>query len=332
MVGVGIFVIVGFDAIYTSSLKNRKPTNENIFNNEFNSIDENGTWTFNSLNANSLTLPIIGDVETAIQGEEPTIQDNGLTIAKTAGLQDALNSKYDDWGGTITGSVQVSSDLVVGTTNIINEIGTKQNSIQDGGLTITTRKTAGLQDALNSKFDDTGGSITITGNVDIPGGLIVDTITLPIIGDVETSIQGNTKKLSSVQTQVDSLIDIFSQGISFRAYSLSSATISSGQNLPFNNESYDSQGTYDTTTYVYTIDITGTYLFTFGWYVVSGSTAIINLFRKLSGTAVVIQQSTNGTSTGDNTSFYVATIAECQSGDEIYASIQSGSCRSVVVY
>jgi hypothetical protein len=185
---------------------------------------------------------------------------------------------------------------------------------------------------LNSKFDDTGGSITITGNVDIPGGLIVDTITLPIIGDVETSIQGNTKKLSSVQTQVDSLIDIFSQGISFRAYSLSSATISSGQNLPFNNESYDSQGTYDTTTYVYTIDITGTYLFTFGWYVVSGSTAIINLFRKLSGTAVVIQQSTNGTSTGDNTSFYVATIAECQSGDEIYASIQSGSCRSVVVY
>ena len=64
----------------------------------------------------------------------------------------------------------------------------------------------------------------------------------------------------------------------------------------------------------------------------SGSTAIINLFRKLSGTAVVIQQSTNGTSTGDNTSFYVATIAECQSGDEIYASIQSGSCRSVVVY
>ena len=96
MVGVGIFVIVGFDAIYTSSLKNRKPTNENIVNNEFNSIDENGTWTFNSLNANSLTLPIIGDVETAIQGEEPTIQDNGLTIAKTAGLQDALNSKYDD--------------------------------------------------------------------------------------------------------------------------------------------------------------------------------------------------------------------------------------------
>jgi len=35
---------------------------------------------------------------------------------------------------------------------------------------------------LDSKFDDTGGSIT--GNVDITGGLIVDTITLPSIGAI----------------------------------------------------------------------------------------------------------------------------------------------------
>ena len=42
----------------------------------------------------------------------------------------------------------------------------------------------------------------------------------------------------------------------------------------------------------------------------------------------MIQQSTNGTtSTGDNTSFYVATIDECESGDEIYAYLASGSCR-----
>ena len=53
---LGIFVVVGKDIIYTSSLKNRKPTNENIFNSEFNSIDENGTWTFNALNTNSISL------------------------------------------------------------------------------------------------------------------------------------------------------------------------------------------------------------------------------------------------------------------------------------
>ena len=53
---LGIFVIVGLDNIYTSSLKNIKPTNQNIFNNEFNSIDEDGTWTFTSLNTSSILL------------------------------------------------------------------------------------------------------------------------------------------------------------------------------------------------------------------------------------------------------------------------------------
>jgi len=53
---LGIFVIVGTNIIYTSSLKNRKPTNENIFNNEFNSIDENGAWNFNSLSASTMIL------------------------------------------------------------------------------------------------------------------------------------------------------------------------------------------------------------------------------------------------------------------------------------
>ena len=208
---LGIFVIVGDDTIYTSSLKNRKPTNENIFNNEFNSIDEDGTWTFNALNINT--------------------------------------------------DLSITGDLVVGSTNIITELGS------------------------------------------------------------------NTNNLSSIQTQVDSLIDIFSQGISFRAYSLSSATISSGQNLPFDNESYDSQGTYDTTTNVYTIDIAGTYLFSFGWFVVEGSTASINLIRKRSGTETIIQQSTNGSYTGNNTSFFLATIDECEKDDEIYAYLSGGSCR-----
>jgi len=148
-----------------------------------------------------------------------------------------------------------------------------------------------------------GTNISIVDNV-ISNGLTAGT-NIEILGGVisttglatTTQVSSNTNKLSSIQKQVDSSLDIFSQGNSFRAYNLSSTTISSGQNLPFNNESYDSQRTYNTTTYVYTIEIAGTYLFTFGWYVVSGSTATINLFRKRSGTAVVIQQSTNGTAT-----------------------------------
>jgi len=180
------------------------------------------------------------------------------------------------------------------------------------------------QPTIDTDTDLTSNTLTTTGNVDVGGDLLVGDV------NVANDILTNTNNLSSVQAQVDSLIDIFSQGIRFRAYSLSSATISPGQNLPFNNESYDSQGTYDTTTYVYTIDIAGIYLFTFGWYVVSESDTTVNLFRKRSGTAVIIQQSANGTATGDNTSFYVATIAECETVDEIYAYLAAGSCRLAI--
>ena len=163
------------------------------------------------------------------------------------------------------------------------------------------------------------------GNVSISGDLVVGDVNL------QTSITSNSNNLSSIQTQVDSLIDIFSGGINFRAYSLSSATVSSGQNLPFNNESYDSQGTYDTSSYIYTIDIAGTYLFSFGWFTASTAETIINLIRSRVVETVevetIIQQSTNGELTTSNTAYYVATIDECQVGDKIYAYLSSGSCR-----
>ena len=165
---LGIFVIVGDDIIYTSSLKNRKPTNENIFNNEFNSIDEDGTWTFNALNTNSILLngssvsTLIGDkqdtiedgdltiaftdgLQSALNNKQDTIEDGDLTIANTGGLLSALNNKYDDTGGTISGSATITGDLVVGTTNIITEIDTKQDTITtDTDLTLNSITTDDL--------------------------------------------------------------------------------------------------------------------------------------------------------------------------------------------
>jgi len=102
-----------------------------IFDNEYYNIDEDGIWY-----SNSLTLPTIGDVEDTIQGKQDTIQDGDLTIAKINGLQPALDNKYDDTGGSISGNVDITGDFVVGTTNIIYEIGMKQDTIQDGDLTI----------------------------------------------------------------------------------------------------------------------------------------------------------------------------------------------------
>jgi len=47
---LGTFVIVGYsNVVYSTSLKERKPTSDNVFNSEFNSIDEEGDWTLKSL-------------------------------------------------------------------------------------------------------------------------------------------------------------------------------------------------------------------------------------------------------------------------------------------
>ena len=135
--------------------------------------------------------------------------------------------------------------------------------------------------------------------------------------------------LPTRQTQVDALINFTGGGVNFRAYSLSSSTISSGNNLPYNNEDYDTENSYATGTAVYTIVIGWTYVFSLGWYVVDEQTAVINLIRKRGATETIIQQSTNGTYTDNNSGFFATTIAECETGDEVYAYVDSGSCRLI---
>jgi hypothetical protein len=159
-------------------------------------------------------------------------------------------------------------------------------------------------------------TITTTGNVDISGILMVEEVNVKV-------------SLSSVQTQVDALIDLFGGGVNFRAYTLSSATFSAGNILIYDNESYDTENSYDTSTGIYTIVIAGTYVFTLGWYVVSGSTAVVNLIRKRNSVESILQQSTNGTNTDSDSGFFITTIAECETGDEIYAYLDSGACRLI---
>jgi hypothetical protein len=148
---LGIFVIVGDDIIYTSSLKNRKPTNENIFNNEFNSIDEDGTWTFNALNTNSILLNG-SSVSTLIGDKQDTIEDGDLTIAFTDGLQSALNNKQD--------TIEDGDLTIAKTAQLQTALDDKQDTIEDGDLSIAN--TSGLQTALNDKQDTIeDGDLTI---------------------------------------------------------------------------------------------------------------------------------------------------------------------------
>ena len=70
-------------------------------------------------------------------------------------------------------------------------------------------------------------------------------------------------------------------------------------------------------------------MFSCGWYVVDEQTAVINLIRKRGATESILQQSTNGTNTENNSGFFLTTIAECETGDEVYGYVDSGSCRLV---
>jgi predicted nucleic acid-binding protein len=87
----------------------------------------------------ALTIPTIGNVGLAIQGKQNTINDDDLTIARTAGLQTALEGKQN----TIN-----DGDLTIArTAGLQTALEGKQNTINDDDLTIA--RTAGLQSALN---------------------------------------------------------------------------------------------------------------------------------------------------------------------------------------
>ena len=144
------------------------------------------------------------NIITEIGTKQDEINDGDLTIANTNGLQTALDNKYDDTGGTISGSVTITSDLIVGTTNIITEIGTKQDTIDDDDLTIA--KTSGLQTALDNKYDDTGG--TIGGNVTITGDLVVgSTNIIDEIGTKQDTIDETTHLIVDRITTESTTID-----------------------------------------------------------------------------------------------------------------------------
>ena len=100
-----------------------------------------------------LTIANTNGLQPALNNKQDTIEDGDLTIAKTDGLQTALDNKYDDTGGTIDGDVDISGDLVVGTTNIIDEIGTKQ-------------------DEITTSTDLSCNSLTTTGNIYVGGYLL----------------------------------------------------------------------------------------------------------------------------------------------------------------
>jgi len=221
------------------SIYNPPSKTQSIFNpSNYGGLGADGEITIDYLKSSSLEFPvaqgnttlvgtnILGDITqqgdfsttgdlfvndvniiTEIGTKQNEINNGDLTIANTNGLQDALVNKYNDTGGTITGSVSITDDLVVGTTNIITEIGTKQDMIEDGDLTI--EKTAGLQTALDNKYDDTGGSIS--GDVQVSGDLTIGGVNvITEKGTKQDTIEDGDltiEKTSGLQTALDNKYD-----------------------------------------------------------------------------------------------------------------------------
>ena len=129
---LSLFLVVGNDILYTSSFKNRQPTNHNIFDSEFNSINENGEWTFKSLTATTITSTnlIYGvdiDVEDKITSIETTIashtDDIALNSAYILTKQDTITSLTDVTCNSLTTTqLEVNGGVNIDTTGYFDTI------------------------------------------------------------------------------------------------------------------------------------------------------------------------------------------------------------------
>ena len=144
---LGIFVIVGGTIISYSSLKGRPPTSYNVFDSSFNSIDENGNWTFSAI-----------DISTNLNPSLPNSGSLGLSNKRWA------NAFVNDLSvNTINGFVySTAPNLTSVTTNIIPST---VNSNLTLGNTTNTWSNAYIRDISAT-------NISVSGNIifSISGG------------------------------------------------------------------------------------------------------------------------------------------------------------------
>jgi hypothetical protein len=119
-----------------------------------------GTGVLNSTKMQYLSS-IDADIATKFLAKQNTITDDSLTIARTTGLQTALNSKQ---------AVLANASFLDATSSVQTQLDGKQATITDGSLTIAS--TSGLQSALNLK-SNLNGNNTYTGTHDFTGATVL---------------------------------------------------------------------------------------------------------------------------------------------------------------
>ena len=307
---LGIFVIVGFDIIYTSSLQNRKPTNENIFNSEFNSIDENVTWTFNALNTNSILLngssvsTLIGDkqdiltpttnISISTTGDISCDLRGSTNIEITGGIIPAVNLATTTQLGNKQDEIKTTTDLTCNTLNATTITGTNLSYGTTDVETVITGLQNNKQDDIISTTDLTCNELTTAGNVSIGG-----VITAP-------------------------------NQIGFLAYSKSASNVSGSntQKLPYNEVKYNICGHYDTSTYIFTAPVVGIYIFYATYFTVDGQGGTVDLIKKVGTVEFTISRNQEGNnSPGNNEVRRFMIIIDCNAGDQLYALMRNSVIR-----
>ena len=92
---LGIAVVVGmFDAVMTSSLKGRPPTSYNVFDSSFNSIDENGNWTFTQITMNNANIVDLNVTGTFTNTSDDRLKHNEVVISNGLAIIDSLTPKF----------------------------------------------------------------------------------------------------------------------------------------------------------------------------------------------------------------------------------------------
>ena len=196
---LGIFTAAGNNLIMTSSFKGRLPTGYNVFDGNFNSIDETGNWTFAAIDINTNLNPTIPDSGNLGLSNKRWANAfvNDLSVTR-------INGQAYSAGGGLTANSVNSSHIIDGSilgTDISNNTITA-NNIADNTITETKLATAFLNRIYNLEYPGFYGSLRIQNSNSSAAGTSI-TFTLQ-----STNISGVLNLLGSTTLTPNQHIDV----------------------------------------------------------------------------------------------------------------------------
>jgi predicted acyltransferase (DUF342 family) len=191
---LGLFVAVGTDRFLNSSLRNRTPTNYNIFDNSFNNIDNSGNWVIKAKEIYGSNILLNGNVEISgnfafnINSINNNLEISGNLLVKNDA---SFNNNVE-----ISGNLIVNSDVEILGNLIVNSDTSFNNNVEISGNLLVKNDAS-----FNNNVEISGNLIvnsdtSFNNNVEISGNLIVNSdveISGNLIVNSDTSFNNNVE-------------------------------------------------------------------------------------------------------------------------------------------